>query len=245
MSEQGPHNPSEDISFPNSGELDTIARTHNRGIEDYQRYFGNEVGKAHELILDIGAGDSPFAEQVKNSPDHQATVIRLDPGYGHDSPTNTEHSVAAFGEALPFKNGSFERITSSFMFQHLEPDRAGLVSEEIMRVLAPGGEAMIYASFKPFKEPKTSVVKNERINPKLVSWPTIVIQKPTDFDQWADGRKTEVYKEVAEYATLGKLTYKLMRWGMAKIIEEAGTNRTELGLGGPSAALKSALKKRL
>jgi ubiquinone/menaquinone biosynthesis C-methylase UbiE len=44
-----------------------------------------------------------------------------------------------FGDALPFPEGSFDRVLSSFMFHHLEREQKPAVLAEIRRVLRPGG----------------------------------------------------------------------------------------------------------
>jgi len=47
--------------------------------------------------------------------------------------------VQGFGDALPFPDGRFDRVLSSFMFHHLEDAEKPAVLRELRRVLRPGG----------------------------------------------------------------------------------------------------------
>lgn len=47
--------------------------------------------------------------------------------------------VQGFGDALPFPDGRFDRVLSSFMFHHLEAPEKPAVLRELRRVLRPGG----------------------------------------------------------------------------------------------------------
>src|SRR5262245_372193 len=47
--------------------------------------------------------------------------------------------VQGFGDALPFPDGRFDRVLSSFMLHHLEAAEKPAVLRELRRVLRPGG----------------------------------------------------------------------------------------------------------
>jgi 2-polyprenyl-3-methyl-5-hydroxy-6-metoxy-1,4-benzoquinol methylase len=45
---------------------------------------------------------------------------------------------------LPFRDGSFDKVLSANVFEHIDPDERGAAIEEVWRVLRPGGYAFIY-----------------------------------------------------------------------------------------------------
>jgi ubiquinone/menaquinone biosynthesis C-methylase UbiE len=97
-------------------------------------------------VLDIGCGTGTFAILIKRlyramdvvglDPDPKALArakgkagragisIRLDQG---------------FADELPYKNASFDRVFSTFMFHHVPLDKKEKALSEVRRVLTPGG----------------------------------------------------------------------------------------------------------
>jgi ubiquinone/menaquinone biosynthesis C-methylase UbiE len=95
-----------------------------------------EIGCGTGNLVIMAAGLHPDAEITGLDPDPKALArarrkaarrgrrVRLDQG---------------FAETLPYADGSFDRILSSFMFHHLEPDAKAAALREARRVLTPGG----------------------------------------------------------------------------------------------------------
>ena len=97
-------------------------------------------------VLDIGCGTGTLVMLLKQRCPG-VSVAGLDPDPKALRRAKTKASRAAvsvqfdegFADQLPYNNGSFDRVFSSFMFHHLEEqDREGTLSE-VMRVLKPGG----------------------------------------------------------------------------------------------------------
>jgi ubiquinone/menaquinone biosynthesis C-methylase UbiE len=97
-------------------------------------------------VLDIGCGTGSMAILIKRM-HPEAEVVGIDP----DPPAL---SVAArkakraglsieldrgFADHMPYADASFDRVFSSFMFHHLDPDEKSATLDEIRRVLKPGG----------------------------------------------------------------------------------------------------------
>jgi ubiquinone/menaquinone biosynthesis C-methylase UbiE len=95
-----------------------------------------EVGCGTGSLLLLLKRQQPAAEVVGLDPDPAALAIarrkarragvsfRLDQG---------------FADALPYADGSFDHVLSSFMFHHLSRDEKEQALREVRRVLAPGG----------------------------------------------------------------------------------------------------------
>ena len=97
-------------------------------------------------ILDIGCGTGSLVVLIKRlHPD--VVVIGLDPDPKALARARRKAERAAvsvqfdegFSEELPYPAGSFDRVFSSFMFHHLEPDQKEKMLYEVRRVLKPGG----------------------------------------------------------------------------------------------------------
>lgn len=103
-------------------------------------------------ILEIGCGPGLLAGRLATSYDLDVTGLDLDPdmielarsnalrsaGDGRRRPTFVVGDVAA----LPFPDGSFDTVISTFSMHHWSDRIAGL--DEIARVLAGGGRALIW-----------------------------------------------------------------------------------------------------
>ena len=102
--------------------------------------------KADQQILDIGCGTGTFVVLLKRQLP-SAKVIGLDPDpkalrRAQEKVARAAVSVQldrGFSDELPYKNESFDRVFSSFMFHHLDEQVREKTLKEVLRVLKPGG----------------------------------------------------------------------------------------------------------
>lgn len=103
------------------------------------------IERAHS-VLDIGCGTGTLIVALKRQ--HPAVqVVGLDPDSkalrrARRKAERTEVSVQldeGFADELPYRERSFDRVFSSFMFHHLDEQERERTSREVLRVLKPGG----------------------------------------------------------------------------------------------------------
>ncbi len=142
----------------------------NRDLVLYLAYFDLKVDDLKDKkILDVGAGSAYFAKDAKN---YGVNVTALDPMYllergrqkffqekvwqrikrfltGKEK--DLPAAVAAIGEELPFKDGSFDLITSVYSAYHHTENKVSLKKNilEAVRVLKPGGQLLVYPVSSP------------------------------------------------------------------------------------------------
>jgi hypothetical protein len=90
----------------------------------YEERFSME---AEERVLDLGSGKSPY-----DSPG----LIKLDYLYDDFHPSGEGRHVAGLFQELPFPDGAFDRVVSSWGLYHV---RSTEPFEEALRVTRPGG----------------------------------------------------------------------------------------------------------
>ena len=97
-------------------------------------------------VLDVGCGTGNLTLLAKGS-QPEAHVIGLDPdpkalaraGRKARRQGLDVDFECGFADALPFDDGQFDRVLSSFMFHHLDADTKRGMLVEVRRVLAPEG----------------------------------------------------------------------------------------------------------
>ena len=108
--------------------------------------FDHAAIQCAHRVLDVGCGTGTLAMLIKRlHPD--AVVVGLDPDPKALARARRKAGRAAiaikfdqgFSDELPYPDGSFDRVFSSFMFHHLPADQREKTLREIRRVLAPGG----------------------------------------------------------------------------------------------------------
>jgi ubiquinone/menaquinone biosynthesis C-methylase UbiE len=98
------------------------------------------------MLLDVGCGTGTLAVDVKRrypaahiagvDPDPKALAIARRKAARAGVSVQFDQ---AFGDALPYQAGRFDRVFSSLMFHHLAADERQKVLVEILRVVKPGG----------------------------------------------------------------------------------------------------------
>ena len=110
-------------------------------------FIRNAKLAAGQRVLDVGCGTGSLAVQIAETV--PGTIVHaLDPdpkalARAGSKATRAQVSVAwkeGFGDALPYADESFERVTSSFMFHHLDRAVKQGMLREARRVLTRGGE---------------------------------------------------------------------------------------------------------
>jgi ubiquinone/menaquinone biosynthesis C-methylase UbiE len=118
------------------------------GGERVRAAFIRDAGlAAPQRILDIGCGTGSLPVQIAATvPGTEVTGLDPDPKAlrrGSEKATAAGVDVSwreGFGDDLPFDDGAFDRVVSSFMFHHLDPEVKRGMLREARRVLRPGGE---------------------------------------------------------------------------------------------------------
>ena len=97
-------------------------------------------------VLDVGCGTGSLIVMLKRQyPGLQVVGIDPDPKALQRARAKTRRAADSvqldqgFADELPYKEASFDRVLSSFMFHHLEEDERERASREVLRVLKPGG----------------------------------------------------------------------------------------------------------
>lgn len=118
---------------------DLINRILSLGQERRWRARGIErLGPGPVLDLGSGTGDTGFGDREVVGLDPVLEMLKLSP---------VRKRVAAVGENLPFRDGAFGGVFSAFVFRNLTSVDQTL--EEIVRVLEPGGTAVVVDLARP------------------------------------------------------------------------------------------------
>ena len=95
-----------------------------------------EVGTGTGEVLLLAARVAPGATLVGLDPDPAVLDLARRKAAQRDVPLRLDRGYA---DALPYADGSVDRVLSSFMFHHLPPDEQRAMLAEVRRVLSPGG----------------------------------------------------------------------------------------------------------
>ena len=123
---------------------------------------------ADARILEVGCGPGLLSIELASAHDLDVTGLDLDPAMIERAESNAPGPLAVGARqpafvvadvaALPFDDGSFDRVISTFSMHHWSDKTRGM--EEIARVLAPGGRALIW-DLKPGALPFHPTVHDE------------------------------------------------------------------------------------
>ena len=93
-------------------------------------HLGSEM-----ILLDVGAGSGKLTQM--NFKDKCKKVVGLDPDEAVLKNPNLQEAHVAFGENMPFEDGTFDIVVSDNVWEHVAKPEEFL--EEVWRVLKPGG----------------------------------------------------------------------------------------------------------
>jgi ubiquinone/menaquinone biosynthesis C-methylase UbiE len=208
---------------PGTEDVQTIVRSNGRDLASYEKFFGVELAREDELILDLGAGDTRFAEEVRSNPDYNARVISLDLDYANTPPENRTDAVAGSATELPFADDSFDRVVSSWMFLHLPREVAQKALGEALRVTKPGGKISITPAM-PWAGRSVDMGSSRKFS-RLGFPRTLEITKPDDYDGIDRDEREGALSQLSRHMTMSATLYRVSRRLMAATIQRAGTNR--------------------
>ena len=100
----------------------------------------------NQRVLDLGCGTGTLVVLLKRKyPAAQIVGLDPDPKALHRAKKKVKRAGVAvqldegFADELPYDEGTFDRVLSSFMLHHLEEPEREKTLREVMRVLKPGG----------------------------------------------------------------------------------------------------------
>ena len=102
--------------------------------------------RSGQRVLDIGCGTGTLAVMLKTARPN-VDVVGLDPdALALERATRKARRahvdvefVCGFADAIPYAEGSFDRVLSSLMLHHLTDDEKAATLRDVNRVLRPGG----------------------------------------------------------------------------------------------------------
>ena len=126
--------------------FDRFVRATTREPEFKRRLVEGIDARPSAAILDLGAGTGTLALQLKERwPDARVTGLDADPEILAISRRRTAEAgreiefVEGFSNELPFEDESFDLVTSTLFFHHIDTDTKAATLREVARVLRPGG----------------------------------------------------------------------------------------------------------
>jgi ubiquinone/menaquinone biosynthesis C-methylase UbiE len=111
-----------------------------------QKLLDQAALNANHRVLDIGCGTGTLVIRIKRL-HPQIDIVGLDPdpkalARAAKKAAKARVSIPfdrGFSDQMPYPAASFDRVFSSLMFHHIEPDDREKTLREVRRVLKPGG----------------------------------------------------------------------------------------------------------
>ena len=94
-------------------------------------------------VLDHGGGNGMYAAQIRQRYTPHVEVFDIESARARQAQFVVPHALAAAAEYLPYRSNLFDSMVSNEVIEHVADDRAA--AAEIVRVLKPGGRAVIFA----------------------------------------------------------------------------------------------------
>lgn len=131
------------VRLPDGTYSHRTPRTFDQYCQEFN-YGPNGEELEGKMILDVGTGDSDFAHESRKR--SLARVISLDADYEKNPPPDTSDAIPAFAQKpyLPFKDGRFDEVVSSYLLQWLSEEDMQKALSEMVRVTKDNGMVKIY-----------------------------------------------------------------------------------------------------
>jgi len=95
------------------------------------------------VILEAGTGVGMYASQFRRRFSAHVEAFDVEADRIAEARIDTPHALVAAAEALPYADNTFDTILSNEVLEHVLDD--GQAAHEMIRVLKPGGRAVIFA----------------------------------------------------------------------------------------------------
>lgn len=156
--------------------------TSQRSFESYERLLGfSEQELEGKTILDLGAGANLALAEGAKERNIDAAVTSLNPQLAEKEKFFGEHlrekakgerAIAGIAQALPFRDAAFDRIYSLYsvpLYLPTEEKEYRLAFEEMIRVLKPGGEAVLFPCDHPEEKlPPSHLAERQKVLAKTL-----------------------------------------------------------------------------
>jgi len=170
-------------SMPSAGMYDRVTGFLFRGRYDaIARDIATEA-PANAAVLDVGCGPAEILVRLARlSPTLRLTGVDVDGPMIERARRKAARAgvaptfVVADAAALPFEDGSFDLVVSSFAVHHWPDPHAGLA--EVMRVLKPGGKAIIWDIASPMAMAEAHAAAPQAGGPHATGTRMVVRREP-------------------------------------------------------------------
>ncbi|MEX2043364.1 MAG: class I SAM-dependent methyltransferase [Patescibacteria group bacterium] len=177
-----------------------------RDLDEYRKFFGEDIAVEPGLVLDVGAGNSPFATEVRESPDHAGRVIRADLSYAFHMPEDPVDAVAADVRQLPFEDDTFEQVVSSHCLMHFDWESAASAIGEMLRVTKPDGTIGIFPGHERWSQRVPEPAELHQVGwSRLFGSHTVAIAKTEAYLALAGSERRSLHYRLAQHVSSGPL----------------------------------------
>lgn len=148
------------VEFLFGGTADVMRRQVIPPITRHLRRQGRQRGVR---VLDVACGTGRTLAQIHAAlPEVRLSGLDLSPFYVQEARLRLAHVpdvslVTENAESMPWKDGFFDVVTSTYLFHELPRAARRNVFREMLRVLAPGGLLVIEDSAQPSESPEVAV----------------------------------------------------------------------------------------
>ncbi len=145
-----------------------------RGIDQYRITFDLDHLTDKHVVLDVGAGDSEFAEKMRK---RKIRVVRLDPDYLSYPPRDKKDTVVGIVQELPFRDDTFDEVLASWSMYYVKTGTKVALAE-LLRVTKPGGRVQISPGVIKDEGDSTQLPNVALRDVAIAETETVIITKP-------------------------------------------------------------------